>query len=184
MIIGIHGKAGTGKDTFAQMLIDAAEGYSFNRLAFADPVYDAVDNIFRINSRAIKDKEAVIQCWNMSLREMLQKVGTDMVRNIIGDHVWVQNMDMRVREAVNPNTIITDVRYPNEANYIKDSGGLLVFIVGPNQRNQTTRNHSSENGLTSDIADMVVNNNGSLEDLDRIAINVIQKLCEKNRLNL
>jgi hypothetical protein len=183
MIIGIHGKAGSGKDTFASFLIEEAEGYSFNRLAFADPVYDCVDIIFRIKSREIVDKEALVEGWPFSLREMLQKVGTDMARNVIGDNIWVENMMMRIEEASEPNTIITDVRYENEANYIKRERGVVIFVrSNKNHRNQVVRDHDSEDGMCYERADLIVANTGGLDNLKTIAGTIATELAERGKL--
>jgi hypothetical protein len=183
MIIGIHGKAGSGKDTFASFLIEAASKYSFNRFAFADPVYEVVDIIFRIKSREIADKEANIPEWDMSLREMLQKVGTDMARKVIGDNIWIENMKMQIAGAPALNTIITDVRYENEANYIKREGGVVLFVrSNKNHRNQTVRNHDSEEGMCYERADLIVANTGSLDNLKNITTTVVTVLEERNKL--
>jgi hypothetical protein len=78
-------------------------------------------------------------------RWMLQKVGTESMRDVIHENVWVNalfadyktttyRVEVPVRVAgyidheVSPNWIITDVRFPNEAEAVKERGGILIRL--------------------------------------------------------
>jgi len=75
----------------------------------------------------------------MSVREFLQKLGTDAMRKGLHDNVWVNALmsDYRPIEYNDdeqprlPNWIITDCRFPNEAQAVKDKGGLVIRIDRP-----------------------------------------------------
>ena len=73
------------------------------------------------------------------------------------------------------NSIITDVRFLNEANAIKERGGILIKIE---RDNGTESTHISETALDSydiDTFDYTINNNGTLEDLAK-KVNAILKI--------
>ena len=67
-------------------------------------------------------------------------------------------------EAVLPNYIITDVRFPNEADAVKQRKGINIRL----QRNSDLDNndtHISESALDFYKFDYVVDNNGTIEEL-------------------
>jgi hypothetical protein len=70
-----------------------------------------------------------------------------------------------------PNWIITDTRFPNEAQAIKDKGGMVIKVdrpgVGP------VNGHPSEDALKDYNFDYVIHNNGSINDLDKKVIEFI-----------
>ena len=108
---------------------------------------------------------------------MLQKVGTEMGRSIHPD-TWVNALfseytfNLRRRQNPDggttiaegfPNWIITDVRFPNEANIIKEKGGIMVRVKRPTD---IAEGHSSETALDDyKEFDYILENDGSLEDL-------------------
>ena len=80
-------------------------------------------------------------------RKLLQLLGTDCGRNIINPNIWVNALfadykaynivkepidgfrkDFTVLDSKYPNWIITDVRFPNEAQAIKDRGGIVIRV--------------------------------------------------------
>lgn len=118
----------------------------------------------------------------MTVREFLQKLGTDGLREGLHQNVWVNALfadykrpykDKYYPEGVGdlPNWIITDVRFPNEAQAIKDRGGIVVrisrrasiddeMIWGTNPLR-----HPSETSLDDWEFDYKINNSGTLEEL-------------------
>jgi hypothetical protein len=89
----------------------------------------------------------------MTVREFLQRLGADAMRIGLHDNVWVNalfadykpvdyNDDEQPRL---PNWIITDCRFPNEAQVIKDKGGIIIRVDRPGV--SPINNHPSEIGL-------------------------------------
>ena len=102
-------------------------------------------------------------------REILQKIGTDVFRDHYSDTIWVDTIDKADK------AIVTDVRFPNEAEKIKESGGILVRIVNVKQKNQEIMNHPSEKHIEDIECDYVICNNGeSLEKLKQQAIQLME----------
>lgn len=114
----------------------------------------------------------------MSVREFLQRLGTDAMRHGLHTNTWVNALMSEYvmdKEYFNdiangreigdgyPNWIITDTRFTNEADAIKEKGGKLIRVhrKGVNPIN----NHPSETGLDNYEFDAIIYNNGSIEEL-------------------
>ena len=91
-------------------------------------------------ANTVGEKIDFIQKYRMTVRDLLQQVGTNALRNIVHPNVWVNALfsDYKVlnpREGVTysekdlPNWIITDCRFPNEALAITERNGLLIRVV-------------------------------------------------------
>jgi len=122
-----------------------------------------------------------------TVRELLQLVGTNAIRNVIHEDAWVNALmnqygirDIEYFKAFPdnyklPNWIITDVRFPNEAKAIKDRGGIIIKIKSPfvrfsdgsfRARNKMMGDyHSSETALDNYDFDYVIDNNNTIDDL-------------------
>ena len=158
LLIGLIGLKQSGKDTFADYLV---EKHHFKKLAFAEPVKQICRTMFLLTEAQLNDphqKEVVDARWGISPRQMMQKVGTDMVRQVWGDDFWVKNMDIRHRQqiGIDGNVVVSDVRFPNEAKWVRDRGGLLVRIE--DGRRQPTDSHPSETSQASIGEDVCVFN--------------------------
>jgi hypothetical protein len=103
----------------------------------------------------------------MTVRDFLQKLGTDAMRIGLHDNVWVNAL---MADYVNddetgklPNWIITDVRFPNEAQAIKDKGGIIIRV--DRQGVSPINNHPSETGLDGWKFDYTIVNLSDIFDL-------------------
>jgi hypothetical protein len=77
----------------------------------------------------------------MSVRDFLQKLGTDAMRTGLHPNVWVNALfsdyiptgkfNTIDDSTIYPNWIITDCRFPNEAQAVKDKGGIVIRIDRP-----------------------------------------------------
>ena len=129
MLIGIHGKAGVGKDTAAAILIGA---YGGRRFAFADPVREIAAKLFDLDVQDFdtQEKKALVDDrWNMSRRTMLQFVGTELVRQNLSDRHWIKLLHLRRQHHKNGNHYITDCRFQNELDYVVQQGGFILHIA-------------------------------------------------------
>lgn len=169
MIIGLCGYAQSGKDSIADYL---TRHRGFYRLAFADALKGlALDTNPWIATasghRRLADIVADIG-WefakrNPEVRQFLQDLGVG-VRNRIGDDTWLGVVQRG--EPWYSRLVITDVRFPNEAEWIKQVG-LLVRVerpgVGP------VNGHVSESAIAHIMPDAIVQNDGTLDQLhDRV----------------
>ncbi len=139
-----------------------------------------------------------LQCNPITVRDLLQKLGTDAVRDKLHPNAWVNALmadyqpmysagidpyktvvtekDISVTSKF-PNWVISDCRFPNESQAIKDRGGVVWRInrplptIIPRERGdiggqyQTIERHSSETSLDNWNFDRTIENDGSLEEL-------------------
>jgi hypothetical protein len=152
VLIGLIGQKQTGKDTFADYLVKTR---GFKKLAFAEPVKQVCQILFHLEPEQVYDprlKEVVDERWGLSPRQMMQKVGTDMVRNMLGNDFWVKHMDISYSKG---SIVISDVRFKNEAEWVKDRGGVLIRIVDGSHH---CDHHPSETEQLSIKEDVVLKN--------------------------
>ena len=136
-------------------------------------------------------------------RLLLQHIGTELFRNQIIDGIWVNALmsEYKAKEElvgttpeniqwgeVYPNWIITDTRFPNELQAVKDKGGINIRVNRPKERELILRNatsiidtrktlepeHKSETALNNATFDYVILNNGTIEDLVNECRNIIK----------
>ena len=99
--------------------------------------------------------------WDMTVRDFLQKLGTDAVRDGLHTNAWVNAL---IADYTNESKwVITDTRFPNEAEAIRKKDGILIRVERPGVK--PINNHPSETGLDDYTFDHVIKNNGSIEDL-------------------
>lgn len=154
VLIGLIGRKQSGKDTFADYLV---RHHGFVKYAFADPVKKICEIMFLLDAKQMTDpvlKETLDGRWGATPRQMMQRVGTDMVRQIWGEDFWIENMDMRIQGG-HERIVVSDVRFPNEAGWIKKKGGVLVRIEDGKPHPDT---HPSETLQASIIEDILVLN--------------------------
>jgi hypothetical protein len=178
MIIGLSGYARSGKDTAADRLVDK---YNFTRYSFAAPMKEAMyilnpivgsDSISRFRYRNLVDTYGLDKSKDSypEIRRLLQVFGTEVGRQMFGENFWV---DIALNGIKEPNAVITDVRFRNEADAIKKAGGQVWRInrdgIGP------VTDHPSEVDLDKYDFDYVINNDFSVSDLNGI----IDMLWEK-----
>ncbi|MFJ2814388.1 hypothetical protein [Streptomyces sp. NPDC087294] len=101
------------------------------------------------------------------VRQYLQRLGTEGGRAVLGENVWVDAL-FRDYETWGP-TVITDLRFPNEADAIRERGGLVIAIQRPGQELIPDAEHVSETALRGYLFDDVILNDGPVAQLrDRV----------------
>jgi dephospho-CoA kinase len=175
VLIGLLGKKHSGKDTSAEILINK---HNFTKLAFADPLKNICKELFGFSDYQLyNDKETIDEYWNISPRNALQYLGTDVFRNNINkllpnitDNFWVMLLENKYKK-IKGNVIITDVRFQNEVDMIHKNGGFVIKI---NRNTNNIDNHDSEKYIDSIINyDYVIDNNDSIENLFKNITNII-----------
>lgn len=169
MLIGLAGAAGAGKGSVAAALV---QRHGFSEIAFADPLYAAVSAMLQMPVGRLKDravKETVIDGVGKSPRELLQLLGTEFGRKMIKESIWV---DLGMRRAASlrrygERVAITDVRFNNEAEAIREAGGSIWRVVrsAPSCLGGSASRHESEAGLEESLIDLTVANEGTIDDL-------------------
>jgi hypothetical protein len=177
MIVGLSGYAQSGKDTFASFLV---EDHGFERMAFADPLRDMLYALnpltwvyalpeqkagtYNDSVQAIVDQHG----WewakaNTGVRELLQRLGTEAGRRVLGENIWVDTALSKVPLGTDRNIVFTDCRFVNEAEAIRDRGGVIIRIRRPDT--SAVNRHPSETALDGYRCDWTVENAGTLDTL-------------------
>lgn len=162
-IIGISGLARSGKSTAAKF-IDRHFGYT--EVAFADRLKSGLYAMFDLDPYYIKNKEEVIPWIGCSYRKLMQTLGTEWGRESINENLWVLQMIRTIQAMENGDSsegyVISDVRFGNEAGWIRQVGTLLHI-----QRDHDieVRAHKSENGIEPLEGEWIVYNNGDIQHL-------------------
>ena len=119
MIIGVSGKKRSGKDTVYR-LIKKSAGIFAIRAAFGDQIKEEVAGVTGVNLDHIEENKE-------HFRPMLQWWGADFRRHYNGESYWLDKMLEKMRSVADSEVlVITDVRYPNEAELVKKAGGIMI----------------------------------------------------------
>lgn len=170
-LIGITGKARSGKDTAASYL---AEKHGLIRYSFANPMKEAVKVMFGLTEDHVNGdlKETVIPWLGVSPRRILQTLGTEWGRDTIRNDLWVvlaqrqwEIISVATEHTFHGGMIIPDVRFEDEAAFIRENGGTLVHIQ--REGAQQIEAHKSEAGVEFRLGDWLIKNNGSIQELHK-----------------
>lgn len=185
-LVGLIGKKRSGKDAFASRLVEA---HGFQRLAFADPLKAAVLDANPILSVELDETHLFpesLPAQHPRLRWVVAEIGWERAKELREVRRLLQATGVAMREHVDPElwvwpvldkviwhraddepVVVTDVRFPNEAQAIRRDGGKLVRVVRPGVPSDDR--HVSETALDDYRVDYVATNGGSLDDLRNVA---------------
>lgn len=168
ILIGLEGRAGCGKDTVAAILLQNGHHF-FYRMAFADPLKEAAGILFHWPANAVGSNEfkAILDpFWNLTVRDVFQRLGTEAMRGTFGDDFWVRRWEKEFARYPTTNVVVTDVRFDNEAERIRSHGGVIVHIEREVAGlSGSEGQHASEQGIHWTEDDWVLDNNGTLPEL-------------------
>ena len=190
MIIGISGKAQSGKDTVCKMIVYTIWYYNYSqrlqpfslehynntyekfgevidftcwyKTSFANKLKQCLSNILNVSISKFEDNE-----FKKSEVEWLGITVRELlqkfgtaIRNEVSDDFWVKACLNNLEK--DDDYLITDVRFKSEAKGIKDLEGIIVRV---NREGAGAGNHISEIDLDDYSFDCVINNDGNMEDL-------------------
>ena len=197
-IIGICGKARSGKDTFARFLADHLErrGNGVVILHMADPIRAMLKPLLAglcpVNEPVSNFVESCYQGERKELpltthnsrtspRYLMQTLGTDWGRDMIDEKLWIWLLDRRIDNVMEEAyfnsddttvfVIVPDVRYDNEAEYM---GGNIIKVVRPNS--EEVHQHASEVGISEDHIGRTIYNEDGLSQLSEEAAILAKEL--------
>jgi hypothetical protein len=209
MIIGICGFIGSGKDTVADYLVNFHE---FRRESFANTLKDAVAAVFGWDRTMLEGRTKEAREWReqvdpwwaerlamptLTPRWVLQYWGTEVCRRSFHDDIWIASLENKLRNSKD-NVVISDCRFPNEIQSIRDAGGKIVWVQRGNlpdwyqtavdanaghnyavQDLKMRKIHASETAWVGTDFDTIIDNNRSIDDLYQQA-----KLIVSNEISL
>lgn len=198
-IIGICGKIGAGKDTFGQMLKELADRtrgageprvrrYEIVKFSTAlRRVLEVFTGLSPQETSNAEGKARFVPEYDMTVGRMLQVLGTDAIREHFHPDAWVIATfnSPEARSSPERGIIITDLRFPNEAREIHKRGGVIYCVVRPEGESERpaetgrSADHVSEQAFLEIQPDVVVDNRGTLVNLEELALREWGALFER-----
>lgn len=179
---GINSIAGCGKDTVAN-IISKQTGVPI--YGFADPIYDMIKCGFGIDGKSDelqdREKKSARIDWlsnekDISLRYLLETLGTEWGRNIVNRNLWTLIAEKRYFESSN-GLIIRDVRFQNEVEWLNKLNGILVHVIRPDYITQDANPyHISNMILPIGVSDKIILNNSDLKTLEKRVIDFLESV--------
>lgn len=113
-------------------------------------------------TKMTKDLNLDIISYDLSIRQLMQYFGTTICRTYFGENIWINSTLKHAAE----KTIISDCRFINEAEAIKNKGGKIIYV---SRLGTEFGHHQSEKEmwqmLKRGFYDFQIDNNGTLKDL-------------------
>lgn len=196
MIIGITGVKNSGKSTAAKLIREIFGSYGSEEVMLANKLKDLCCEFYNITRQQLEDREVKegvcgertlspeeirnifnrfrvvlvpeqylkMEIKHASPRQFLERVGTSLLR-AYNEDIHLENLPWNnINKSV---IIVSDVRFPNEGQFIRKRGGRLLYIANSNAESGITQSPSEQAVLeTRKLADWVVTNDGkNLENL-------------------
>lgn len=185
MYIGLSGKAGSGKDTVYGMILDM--------LASADPDSPTVYNMkfaahlkqmaadmlgvpaSNFESQEFKAQVIPTSEEGMTNRDFLLELGTGLMRKV-DSHYWIKRAFRDCHYSDEDYYIFTDTRFLNEANAIRERGGVIIRV---NMFGNEGVDHISDKALDDYKFDFEINSvKGDLEQLRKQVAIILQQITD------
>lgn len=158
-LIGISGPARCGKDTAADFIIDKRPAYQ--KVSFADPIKAMLRVGFDMTDGQLygHHKEEIDMRYGRSPRDMMQTLGTEWGRELVDGDIWVKAMEAHLNK-LGGTFVIPDVRFENEADFIRKHG-RLIHVRGRDRGIDDT--HASEAGVVGRLPDITIHNKEDIQ---------------------
>lgn len=163
-LIGLAGPAYCGKDTVGKIL---REQFPVRTASFADPIRDMLRKTFNLTAEHFYGslKEVPLPWLNKSPRQLMQTLGTEWGRGLVHEDLWLMLAEQKIKQYHDSgyHAAITDCRFENEATRIRQAGGVIWHIQRGDVKSVSA--HKSEAGVAYRFGDTIIDNNGTLEQL-------------------
>lgn len=159
LVIGFCGKKRSGKD-LAAAVVQVIEP-SFRVFAFGDALKRECAEMLNIHVDDIeKDKELY--------RPFLQWYGTDFKRRTNSNY-WIDELSRTLDANSSVNIAISDVRFENEIEWVRQIGGSVIYIDRDYQEDENSRHASEQVDSIANLCDQRIVNSGTPEFISEVA---------------
>jgi hypothetical protein len=191
MLIIISGQARVGKNVFAEFLAEGLikqTGNTYVMMAYAHELKCMIQKEFDLSwdqlwgdQKEEYDKRYPKGDGFWTAREAMQQFG-EFYRSI-DPKFWTKKLFSIINDKGYENVIITDGRYPNEIDPVVEKGGYHIRISREAKDDIHGSEHSSETSLDDGFeVDIVVENNGTLDELKKVATETVVALINMEKL--
>lgn len=160
-LIAFTGLAGSGKNTAADLLVAK---HRYVEESFARRPKEGVAKMFGLSPEQVfgnkEQKEVPIPYLSskkpVSPRLILQTMCTEWGRDMIDPDIWVypvaNTWNLMKTVPGFAGMVITDLRFDNEAQWVRDNGGIIINVVS-NDDSLSDSTHVSESGIDPKFID-------------------------------
>jgi len=204
MIIGICGLIGSGKDTAADYLVNfhefRRESFASTLKDAVSAVFGWDRTMLEGRTKSAREWREQVDPWwadrlnmpNLTPRWVLQYWGTEVIRDGFHDDMWIASLENKLRNSQD-SIVISDCRFPNEIKSIQSQGGRIVWVQrgitphwydiaakansGDSKAAKWLKDngiHPSETSWAGTRFDVVIDNNGTIEELYAAVKNLVQ----------
>jgi hypothetical protein len=195
MIIGVCGFIGSGKDTIADYLVNfhefRRESFASTLKDAVASVFGWDRTMLEGRTKEAREWREQVDPWwadrlsmpTLTPRWVLQYWGTEVCRKAFHDDIWIASLENKLRNSKD-HVVISDCRFPNEISSIKNAGGKIVWVqrgelpdwyetaIDANRGSNVAINelkmrkiHASETAWVGTEFDLILDNNGTIDDL-------------------
>jgi acetone carboxylase gamma subunit len=214
-IIGLVGFIGAGKGTVGELL----RLHGYKQMSFAGALKDTASTMFgwdrdllegdTVESRVFREQKDEFWSsrfgYDFSPRLALQMLGTEAGRDVFHKDIWIYALENRIKKL--PKVVITDTRFPNEIEFIRKNGGVIVEVKRgeqpewvqtawhtnnqwlmkddmPTMAEKYPNVHVSEWAWIGQKIDFTINNSGTLKDLKKGVDNLLTLIEVRDNINM
>ena len=169
-VIGVCGLRRAGKDTVARYFVDHL-GYEHCKIS--DELKKIVQLLFHFTDQQLEtdEKDRIDPRWNITPRCAMQFIGTEIMQYKIqeilpdtGRKFWISSFIQR--HLVNDKKIvISDLRFLHEYEELQKATQNQLLVIRVERNNCMESAHISEKEYKTIPADIVVTNDGSIDEL-------------------
>jgi len=182
-VIALTGPKGSGKDTVADIICNRFQNVT--RVAFADPIKKVAQHIFLLNDHNNEEYDRLKRSnidinggrfettWkHVEGRHVVREIG--MLMRSYDPSQFTKYVSDAINKARNVSDIfvVTDLRFDNEYIMLKEYGAKIIKITRPDYHYD---GHITERGFNDYLVDYIIDNNGSLQDLEKRVVNIIKE---------
>lgn len=170
-IIILSGKARSGKDKVADIIVNHLKNKKVKKLSYAYYLKQYVKNIS--NWKGLEEDKP---------RKLLQTIGIDLIKNKVNNKLLINRVieDIEVYSYFYDVIVITDARLVEEVVDIKNNyKGVITIRINRNIDNDLTiseKNHITETNLDNYKFDYIIENNDDYENLEKSVNKIVEEL--------
>lgn len=172
-LVGICGRRRSGKDTIAEIL---CRSYGYHNAKIADDLKQIVKLLFGFSESQVESdaKDVIDERWGIAPRKAMQWFGTETMQFRIPELIPDIGRTFWIKSFINKNVVgndklvvVSDVRFLHEYEELKKHGVYMIRVDRELTNVSECDGHISEIEYTQIPVDVVIDNNGSLDDLRR-----------------